>query len=116
MKREMLSIGHRVNAQEMQEILSVAKSLYPRRKSEVHQANPLCENEETKYSVNHNLTHTELEHLCDVYNLQFGIKFEVLNIDKYTMEQLIKVIDDALCHLYEFKIENAQILYRQLNR
>ena len=36
------------------------------------------------------------------------------NTDSYTVTEVLQIIDDALCYLFEFKIENGQLYYREL--
>lgn len=34
--------------------------------------------------------------------------------DSYTVSDILSIIDDALCYLFEFKIENGQLYFREL--
>lgn len=40
-------------------------------------------------------------------------EWELFNTDSYTVAGILEVIDDALCHGFEFKIENAQLYFRE---
>lgn len=32
----------------------------------------------------------------------------------YTLQEILEIIDDALCYLFEFKVENYSLYYREI--
>lgn len=38
----------------------------------------------------------------------------VWQIEKWTVEETLAIIDDSLCHRFEFKVENHKLYCRQM--
>lgn len=38
---------------------------------------------------------------------------EIKDLDSYTVEELLSIIDDALCYGFEFKVENHKVFWRE---
>lgn len=36
------------------------------------------------------------------------------NTDSYTLQEILSIIDDALCHGFEFKVEDGKLYYREM--
>ena len=40
--------------------------------------------------------------------------WEQCNIELLTLEESLAIIDDALCHGFEFKVEDGKLYYREM--
>ena len=39
--------------------------------------------------------------------------WEKFNTENYTLYEMLQIIDDAMCYLFEFKVENGNLYYRE---
>lgn len=39
--------------------------------------------------------------------------WHLVDLSLYTVEEMLNIIDDALCYGFEFKVENGQLYYRE---